>query len=373
MAGLYFHIPFCRKACVYCDFHFSTTLDQRTRVLAAMRRELDLRRSEWTDGPVDNVYFGGGTPSLLTPSELGGLLEDVHRQGTVASTAEITLEANPDDVTPEALATWRTLGINRISLGTQSFRDDRLQWMGRAHDAGQALRSIGLIAQGGFRSWTIDLIYGLPDMTLDEWDQQLSIALDHGMPHLSAYCLTVEPRTALHHQVRQGRVAPSTDADQAAQFEHLTARMVRAGLDPYEISNFAREGHLARHNTSYWKGAPYVGIGPSAHSFEGLVRRWNTAHNLRYATAVEQGNTYSEQETLTTAQRANELLLTGLRTRWGVDLRTLGLELPAESRRAAERHVAEGLLHWADHHLVLTVQGRILADRIASDLFILDA
>ncbi|HEY0976170.1 MAG TPA: radical SAM family heme chaperone HemW [Flavobacteriales bacterium] len=372
MAGLYFHIPFCRRACVYCDFHFSTALDGRERVLAAMRTELERRKAEWDTSPVDNLYFGGGTPSLLAPEEIKGLLDEVHRHGEVAATAEITLEANPDDVTPAALEAWLALGITRISLGTQSFRDERLRWMGRAHDAAQALRSIDLIAKAGFTSWTIDLIYGLPGMTLAEWDEQLTIALEHGMPHLSAYCLTVEPRTALHHQVQKGRVLPADDAQQAEQFEHLVRRMGGAGLVQYEISNFGRPGHFAQHNTSYWKGAPYMGIGPSAHSFDGKVRRWNVANNLRYAQGVEHNGTHWEHEVLTTAQRANEMLLTGLRTMWGVDTALLGLELPAESRAEAERYVAEGLLQWRDTHLVLTARGKNFADRIASDLFILE-
>jgi oxygen-independent coproporphyrinogen-3 oxidase len=372
MAGLYFHIPFCRKACTYCDFHFSTSLSGQGPVLAAMRKELRGRIGELGGAGLGSIYFGGGTPSLLAPDLLSGLLTEVRDLAPIEPGAEITLEANPDDVTPATLAAWRASGITRISLGTQSFRDDRLHWMGRAHDAQQALGSIASIARAGFTSWTIDLIYGLPGMTLAEWDEQLGIALEHGMPHLSAYCLTVEERTALHHQVQKGRIIPLDDEHQSEQFQHLIGRMEQAGLEQYEISNFGREGHFAVHNTNYWRGVPYLGIGPSAHSFNGHQRSWNVAHNARYAEGVSSGNGYRETETLTPAQRVNERLLTGLRTMWGVDLSRLERDVVGENAATVERYVREGLLLHADRCLVLTRSGKNFADRIASDLFITD-
>ena len=369
MAGIYLHIPFCRKACTYCDFHFSTSLKLKERVLAAMHREWEERGAELAD-PVDTIYFGGGTPSLLEPAEIAALLARARNLHTVAQDAEITLEANPDDITPVRLAAWRDLGITRLSLGTQSFREERLRFMGRAHTAEQALRSIALIAKAGLASWTIDLIYGLPGMTLAEWDEQLTIALDHGMPHLSAYCLTVEERTALDHQVRKGMVLMPGDADQSAQFDRLIERIEAAGLEQYEISNFGRPGHRSRHNMAYWEGVPYLGIGPSAHSYNGRIRRWNVAHNARYATALEHGEPCWEEELLTPAQRTNEALLTGLRTVAGVRLDALELDALAENRAAFERHQAGGLLRVEDGRLVLTRAGRHFADRIASDLFV---
>lgn len=370
MAGIYFHIPFCRKACTYCDFHFSTSLSSRERVLAAMRRELHDRASELNGDAVGTIYFGGGTPSLLNAAEIGAFITDARSLGTVTDDAEITLEANPDDVSEEALGAWRSAGITRISLGTQSFRDDRLQWMGRAHNAQQALKSIDLIAKAGFASWTIDLIYGLPQMSMAEWDEQLTIALGHGMPHLSAYCLTIEERTALHKQVLTGRVLPANDEDQAAQFDRLMERMSTAGLTHYEISNFGRPGHFAQHNTNYWKGVPYVGIGPSAHSFNGTDRRANVANNARYADALERGTPYWEDEVLEPWQRVNERILTGLRTMWGVDLRTVGADLLALHAPIIRTHVARGHLTVHNDHLVLTALGRTFADRIAADLFL---
>ncbi|MCB0768205.1 MAG: radical SAM family heme chaperone HemW [Flavobacteriales bacterium] len=371
MAGLYIHIPFCRQACTYCDFHFSTSTD-RSAVLDAMELELVKRSKEIGDGRVGTIYFGGGTPSLLEPGRIAAFIQQAQDLFRVERDAEITLEANPDDITAERLAEWKAAGITRISLGTQSFRDERLRWMGRAHDARQALSSIGLIANAGFRTWTIDLIYGLPQMTLDEWDEQLTIALDHGMPHLSAYCLTVEPKTALAHQVKKGGVHMPEDEDQSAQFERLMERMEQAGLDHYEISNFGKPGHYSRHNTSYWEGVPYLGIGPSAHSFDGSSRRWNVANNARYVKALREDSSYWESETLTPAQRTNERLMTGLRTAKGVDIAKLEIDALRINSSAFQRHVSNGSISMVDGRLVLSRAGRHFADRIASDLFVTD-
>ena len=376
LSGLYFHIPFCRKACVYCDFHFSTSLATKDRVLAAMRTELRSRIGELhspqasISSLLGSIYFGGGTPSLLSAQELGTFLSDARSLATVEDDAEVTIEANPDDISEAVLAAWRDIGITRVSLGVQSFREERLQWMGRAHNAEQSLRAIKQVANAGFASWTIDLIYGLPGMTLAEWDEQLNIALDHGMPHLSAYCLTVETRTALHKQVQTGRIVPANDEEQALQFEHGIARVAEAGLVQYEISNFGKEGHFAKHNTSYWKGVPYLGIGPSAHSYDGAQRRWNVANNVRYAMGVEGKERYWEEETLTPVQRINERVLTGLRTMWGVELTALGEAFQKANAKTIERYLALEELHVRDGRLILTPKGRNFADRIASDLFL---
>ncbi len=379
MSGLYFHIPFCRKACVYCDFHFSTSMGTKERVLGAMRTELRSRIGELevrhprhasASPTLGSIYFGGGTPSLLSPEELGSLLDDARSLASVEADAEITIEANPDDVSKEVLAAWRDMGITRVSLGVQSFREERLQWMGRAHNAVQSLRAIDQVANAGFASWTIDLIYGLPGMTLTEWDEQLTIALEHGMPHLSAYCLTVEARTALYKQITSGRIVPANDAEQAEQFEHGIARLAKAGLVQYEISNFCREGHIAKHNTSYWQGVPYLGIGPSAHSFDGVKRRWNVANNVRYAIGVEGNERYWEEETLTPVQRINERVLTGLRTIWGVELSALGDGFLKANSKTIDRYLALDELQEQNGRLILTQKGKNFADRIASDLFL---
>ncbi len=372
MPGIYLHIPFCRKACTYCDFHFSTSLKGRDAVLDAMELELLRRSREVGDASVGTIYFGGGTPSLLGPARIASFVQQARDLFRVERDAEVTLETNPDDVTEVQLAAWREAGITRLSLGTQSFRDDRLKWMGRAHDAGQALRSIALIAKAGFSTWTIDLIYGLPGMSLAEWDEQLTIALDHGMPHLSAYCLTVEARTALAHQVKQRVVHMPGDADQSAQFDRLMERMEQAVLDHYEISNFGRPGHYSRHNTSYWEGVPYIGIGPSAHSFHGHERRWNVANNAAYTKAVTESTVYWESETLTPAQRTNERLMTGLRTSRGVDVALLEIDALRINSSAVQRYVSNGDLVLEGGRLALTKAGRHFADRIASDLFVTD-
>ncbi len=370
MTGLYVHIPFCKQACTYCDFHFSTNQTQQGAVLSAMRREFLARYKEVHGAQLSSIYFGGGTPSHVTWADIGTFMNLCRELFRVDTGAEVTMEINPDDVDEENIQRWKGVGITRVSLGIQSFRDDRLKWMGRAHDATQARRSIELIAKAGFTSWTIDLIYGLPEMTMDEWGEQLTIALDHGMPHLSAYCLTVEERTALHHQVMKGLVRPANDEAQAAQFDHLVQRMERAGLVQYEISNFAREGHFAVHNSNYWKGVPYIGIGPSAHSFDGVKRRWNVANNARYTEAIVKGERYWEEEILTHSQRVNERLMTGLRTIWGVDLRTLGDDVLARERALVDRYSEQGDLVIQEGRLLLTPKGRRYADRIASDLFL---
>lgn len=372
MSGLYVHIPFCKQACTYCDFHFSTSLGQRERVMNAIASELERRAPEADRVPLGSVYLGGGTPSVVGPDALGELFERILQHYPIDPASEVTIEANPDDITAEDLASWKELGITRVSLGIQSFRDDRLKWMGRAHNATEARRSIELIAKAGFTSWTIDLIYGLPEMSVEEWEEQLTIALDHGMPHLSAYCLTVEERTALHHQVKKGLIRPANDETQGAQFDHLVERMAAAGLAQYEISNFGREGHYAVHNSNYWKGVPYIGIGPSAHSFDGVKRRWNVANNVRYADAIAKGERFWEEEVLTYAQRVNERIMTGLRTIWGVDLRTLGDDVIAREQRTIDRYVQQGDLFIKEERLLLTPKGRRYADRIASDLFFVD-
>ncbi len=340
------------------------------RVLDAMEMELEQRAQELVDKHISTIYFGGGTPSLIPPQRIQRFLEQAHRLFHVDPNTEVTLEANPDDITPDKLALWKDIGINRLSLGTQSFREERLRFMGRAHTAAQALRSIEAIARAGYRSWTIDLIYGLPGMTLNEWDEQLTIALEHGMPHLSAYCLTVEPRTALAHQVKKALVKMPADDAQSAQFDRLMERMAAAGLVHYEISNFGLPEHFSRHNTSYWEGVHYLGIGPSAHSYNGQARRWNVANNVRYANALAQQEPYWESEELTAAQRTNETLLTGLRTLAGVPLEKLEVDALTENAHAYRQHMERGHLLVENGRLILTSAGRHFADRIAQDLFV---
>jgi oxygen-independent coproporphyrinogen III oxidase len=342
----------------------------REAVQVAMLLEMEQRAPELKDEPLATIYFGGGTPSLLDRVELEALLARAHRLFRVEKDAEVTLEVNPDDVSAERISLWRSLGITRLSIGIQSFREERLRFMGRAHTAEQSRGSLALIAEAGFKSWTMDLIYGLPGMTMDEWDEQLAAALSFGMPHLSAYCLTVEPKTTLDHRVRAGDVHMPADDDQNAQFEHMIDRLDAAGLQQYEISNFARAGHRSRHNSNYWRGAMYLGIGPGSHSFDGNKRRWNVSNNARYAKAVPEGAPYWNEESLTPAQRTNERIMTGLRTIEGVEIAALDPQVLSENAVLIEHYAAQGLLVRMNGRLVLTRKGRSFADRIASDLFI---
>ena len=374
MAGLYFHIPFCKKACTYCDFHFSTTLDRVEAMVQALRTELQRRTHELRGEAVHTIYFGGGTPSLLPERDLSAILNDVRKQTHVSDNAEVSMEVNPDDVSTEAIAAWKRIGITRLSIGIQSFNEERLRFMGRAHDAKQSVRSLELIAAAGFNSWTMDLIYGLPGMTEAEWNEQIEQALSFNPPHISAYCLTVEPRTALHKQVDRGEVIAAPDEDQALQFELLAERLEAAGYVHYEISNYGKPDHFSRHNTSYWQGVPYIGIGPSAHSFDGAVRRWNIANNNRYIGGVNAGEVYWEEERPTVQQRTNERIMTGLRTMWGVDLAELdGLTATTERTMdcyAASGHLLRSRTAAGGNRIVLTKAGKLLADRIAADLFL---
>ena len=289
MAGIYFHIPFCKQACHYCNFHFSTSLRYKEEMVQAMLRELEARRLYLPDEPLDSIYFGGGTPSLLSEGELMAFFEAVNRYFRLSPKAEITLEANPDDLKPETLAALGRSPVNRLSIGIQSFAEEDLRFFNRAHDAHEARRCLDNARAAGFGDLTIDLIYGAPTTSHAQWAENLEIAFSYQIPHLSCYALTVEPRTALDHFIKKGK-APAVDEEQAArQFGYLVEATQAAGYEQYEISNFALPGRYAVHNSNYWTGAPYLGIGPSAHSFDGESRQWNVANNAKYLKAVGSG------------------------------------------------------------------------------------
>lgn len=374
MAGLYIHIPFCRQACHYCDFHFSTTKKLFLPVYKALLLELEQRKTEFAAGTVfETIYLGGGTPSLLGAAEVQQLLDTVRLHYTVAPDAEITLEANPDDLTPEYLRALYAAGINRLSIGIQSFRDEDLQLMNRAHTAADAARVVEDAQAAGFSNITIDLIYGIPGLSNAAWDENISRALALNVPHISAYCLTVEPKTALAHFVSEGKINPVDDEAASAQFMHLLQRLRENGFVQYEISNFGRPGYFSRHNSSYWKGVPYIGIGPSAHSFDGTNRRWNVSNNPQYAAALRLNEPYSETEQLTHAQRYNEYVLISLRTMWGcaaTELRArFGEELLAHFENEAAPFLASGDLLFHEGVYTLADKGKLYADHIASELF----
>ncbi|TNE54387.1 MAG: radical SAM family heme chaperone HemW [Bacteroidetes bacterium] len=376
MPGLYLHIPFCKQACHYCNFHFSTTLRQKPALVAAILQELDLQQDYLRGETLSSIYLGGGTPSLLDLAELQQILDKVYALFPVNPDAEVTLEANPDDLTPEKLYALRThTPINRLSIGIQSFQDTDLRWMNRAHSAAEARRCLEDALAAGFQDLTIDLIYGAPTTTDAAWAENLKIALDLGIPHLSSYCLTVEEGTALAHFVRKGK-SPEVNEDTAnRQFLYLLDRMEEAGFVHYEISNFALPGHFARHNSSYWKGEPYLGVGPSAHSFDLVSRQWNVANNARYIRALEVGTVPFEREVLTRAQQYNEFVMTGLRTVWGCEkarIRAFGEPFTSFLEDEIRSHIREGRISETATHYTLTRAGKLLADRIAADLFWVD-
>ncbi len=375
MSGIYLHIPFCRQACHYCDFHFSTSLKHKEALLQAMHRELSLRREEVGDSPVETVYFGGGTPSLLSQGEIAAFLEQIAREYNLSPEAEITLEANPDDLGPERLRELAAGPVNRLSIGIQSFEEAELRWMNRAHSAEEALRCLEGAARH-FRNYSIDLIYGIPGSRPETWRQTLQTALGFDPPHISAYALTVEPATALQSQIDRGLSAEPDEDRTEADFRHLAETLESAGYAHYEISNFGKPGFYSRNNTAYWQGKPYLGIGPSAHSFDGLRRRWNIAHNLKYIRALGAGEPYYETETLSPQDRYNEAVMTGLRTEWGVSLERIreefGPRFEGYLLRLAGPYLEQQFLFREDDRLHLSKKGKFLADGIASDLFMLN-
>src|SRR5580692_5842500 len=374
MAGIYLHIPFCRQACHYCNFHFSTSLQGMNDFVPALLKEMERRSDYLGASTVGTIYLGGGTPSLLDPAELHGILDRLKMLFALEPDPEITLEANPDDMTDrQKLNAWRSAGINRLSIGIQSFHDGDLRWMNRAHDAAQAAESIRLAQEEGFDNISIDLIYGGPTLPDDHWEHNVAEAIRLRVPHLSCYALTVEPRTALDKLIRGHRRADVSPDDQARQLLLLMEWMDRAGYEHYEISNFALPGHRSRHNSAYWKGIPYLGLGPSAHSYDGYSRQWNISNNARYIAALAGGTLpVGEKEVLTPVQQLNEYIMISLRTMEGIEPDVVGLRFgsgaaDALERRAA-RHIQSGMIIRTEK-LVLTKEGKLLADGIAADLF----
>lgn len=376
MAGIYVHIPFCRQACTYCNFHFSTALRGKDEMLRAIAREADLRAPEMAGQKIETVYIGGGTPSLLTPDEVARLLEKIFEHYSISSLRECTLEANPDDLTPAYLRSLRSLTpVDRFSIGVQSFRDSDLRYTHRAHDARQAERSIKAAQDAGFANLSIDLIYGIPGLGDEAWRENLAKAEAFGVDHLSSYALTVEEGTLLHHQIEKKKATPVNAAQSAQQFRILMQWAGEAGYEHYEISNLARPGHRAVHNTAYWQGAPYLGLGPSAHSFDGAKkRRWNVANNALYTRGIlDRDEVIFEEEILTPADRLNEYIMTSLRTVWGCDLHRVAEEWSSkaaeELRKESAPSVARGWMVAEGSVLRLTDDGKLFADRIAGELF----
>ena len=371
MSGLYLHIPFCSRRCVYCDFYSTTRTDLMPRYAGCLVREMGLRRGE-VQGPLHTLYIGGGTPSLLPPALVGKLLDAAQACFGIRPDAEVTLEGNPDDLTLPLLRDLRGAGINRLSIGVQSFSDATLSFLRRRHTARQACEAVENARRAGFDNLSIDLIYGLPGESLEQWRANLDAALALEPEHISAYLLSYEEGTPLETLRRRGRVQEAGEDFALACYRLLAAALRSAGYEHYEISNFALPGRIARHNSSYWQGVPYLGCGPSAHSFDGASREWNVASLERYLRAIEAGERLFETETLDLPTRYNEFVMTALRTRPGIDLQRLealfGTRLSAYCLRMSAPYLQSGRLERCDHHLRLTREGIFISDGIISQL-----
>lgn len=382
MSGIYLHIPFCKQACHYCDFHFSTSLKKKSEMIEAIVNELLLRKNEFRDEVVETIYFGGGTPSLLSIEELQLLLDTIYGNYRVGDNPEITLEANPDDlvsVRAESRTTtfkdYKSIGINRLSIGIQSFFEDDLKLMNRAHNSKEAEACL-TEATRYFDNISIDLIYGMPNMDNAKWIKNIEKALSFNIPHISSYALTVEPKTALASFIKKGTVKAVDDTVVEEHFNILNKTLIEAGYASYEISNFGKPGFFSKHNTSYWQGKKYMGIGPSAHSFDGEHRGWNIKNNIKYIKAISERKLPMEIETLTIANQYNEYVMTGLRTIWGVSLSKIKLDFGEKYHqhilKEAKKHIENKVLQLDGDVLLTTQKGKFLCDGIASDLFLLN-
>ncbi|MGB0396295.1 MAG: radical SAM family heme chaperone HemW [Flavobacteriaceae bacterium] len=374
MAGIYFHFPFCRQACHYCNFHFSTQLKYQDQMLQAFKKEIELRTEEWPE-ELESIYFGGGSPSLLSPKSVEQLINLVIKKINLRHGIEITIEVNPDDVTFEYLEALSSIGINRLSIGIQSFLDRELKLMNRIHNADQAVKTIEWTAQL-FQNFSVDLIYGTPSSDLFSWKKNLNQALSFDVPHLSSYALTVEPKTVLAHQVKNKKVRLLDEEWVKLQYDWMVNRMEEAGYENYEFSNFSKPGFHAVNNANYWKGKAYMGIGPAAHSYDGKRKRsWNPSNNIKYLKSIQQGILPAQFENLNAHEAFNEYLMTGLRTSWGVSLQkineTFGKHYSNYLEKQVENHLIDQRLYWDGDVLKVSKSAKFLTDGIASDLFLL--
>jgi oxygen-independent coproporphyrinogen-3 oxidase len=373
VSGIYIHIPFCKKACHYCNFHFSTNQNSKSAFIKAVCRELILRKLEYASDEIQSIYFGGGTPTVLDVTELNTILKTVYKNYKVSETAEITLEANPDDLDLEKIKQLSNTKINRLSIGIQSFHESELSAMNRAHDAEDAKKCLEL-ATAYFDNITIDLMFGMPTMSIELWRQNLRIAFEFGIKHLSCYSLTVEPKTALEHFIKKGSHPPMDDELAAQHFEVLLEETSAHGLTHYETCSFGHPDYFSKHNTSYWLGKTYMGVGPSAHSFDGTKRSWNVSNNSKYIKALEVDKLPFESEVLSVENRFNEYIMTGLRTIWGISLGKIeadyGVKIKDHLLQNSKKFISSNTLVIEDNHLKITTSGKFLSDGIASDLFL---
>ena len=379
MAGIYIHIPFCKQACNYCDFHFSTSMKKKDEMVLALANEIAMRKLEFENDPefsgVENIYFGGGTPSRLLIADLIFLIESIYNNYKIAENPEITLEANPDDLTEDYLIELSKIGVNRLSIGIQSFFEDDLLMMNRAHNASEAKKCLEIATQY-FDNISLDLIYGIPGMNNEKWKQNIETALSFGINHISSYALTVEPKTALKKLIESGTIDNPKDEVAQEHFEILVETLTANGFIHYELSNFGKENYFSRNNSSYWLGKKYIGIGPSAHSYNGVLRSWNIANNSIYIKSINENKLPNEIEVLTNEDKYNEYIMTGLRTIWGISLVKIetdfGIEFLEYLIKQAQRFINHDLLFIENAILKPTKKGKFLCDGISSELFMLN-
>ncbi|HET9056842.1 MAG TPA: radical SAM family heme chaperone HemW [Chitinophagaceae bacterium] len=373
MAGIYIHIPFCKQACYYCNFHFSTSTRLKNDFVSALLNEIKLQKSYLGEEDIETVYFGGGTPSILLINEIKKILETIYTNYRITNNPEITIEANPDDISYERLMQWKQIGINRFSIGIQSFFEEDLQWMNRAHNAKQAQICIKEVWEAGFENFSIDLIYGGPSLSDEHWQINLEKAVKLKIPHISCYALTVEPKTALNKMIQQQKKEAVDPEKQARHFLQMTNILSKAGYEHYEVSNFALPGLRSKHNSSYWLGKNYLGLGPSAHSHNGQSRQWNISNNALYIEALNKNTIPFEKEELSLTQQLNEYIMTSLRTAEGLNLNFVAEKFGEDYgekilNACMDKKFAWGILT-IQPSIVLNNKGKLFADRIASDLF----
>lgn len=377
---IYIHIPFCKQACHYCDFHFSTSLKNKEAFLWALKKEISLRKDylkfhqTYKATPIHSVYFGGGTPSILTQKDINEIFDHLNQYFVIDNNAEITLEANPDDLSNEKLTSLKSTPVNRLSIGIQSFSDADLELLNRAHRSPQAIETVKCAQDKGFENITIDLIYGIPTLSNEQWKKNLDLVFGLGVPHVSAYCLTVEPKTALAHLIKKGTIKPVDEIKAVGQFDLLMGLMKKNNFIHYEISNFSKKGFISRHNSNYWKGEVYLGLGPSAHSYDGNSRQWNISNNTIYIKVIEKNETFFEKEILSMNDKYNEYVMTSLRTMWGCDLNFVRENFGEEKEnylvKNSEKFMLGNQVLKAEDRLLLTSKGKFIADHIISELFV---
>ncbi|MFV8364358.1 radical SAM family heme chaperone HemW [Flavobacterium sp. ZT3P35] len=375
MSGIYIHIPFCKQACHYCDFHFSTSMKKKEEMVMSIAKELRMRKSEFEKEQVETIYFGGGTPSVLTSEEINFLIEEVYKNYSVSENPEITLEANPDDLSSERIIALSKSKINRLSIGIQSFFEDDLQLMNRAHNSAEAKKCLEEATQY-FDNISLDLIYGIPGMSNEKWKQNIETALSFGIPHISSYALTVEPKTALNKLIQTGKIAAPKDEVAQQHFAILVETLEANDFIHYELSNFGKANYFSNNNSAYWLGKKYLGIGPSAHSYDGVSRSWNVSNNALYLKSIQENKLPNEIEILSITDRYNEYIMTGLRTIWGVSLDRIEQEFGTVYleylNKQSQKFLDDDLVFIENNILKPTAKGKFLTDGIASDLFYLN-